>query len=181
MDETTGLTNGTRAITVGAMGAEATAALWDLRWMIVLIVVLILADFWFGVSDSKKKGTVFHWSRAWRRTCNKLVDYVTYLIVGALIGIGLTEPWGLCTHTQTAAIGISLACIIEVYSIGGHVCSLHDIEPKNVRRGVRRFFISFAKRKDADIGEALEDAIGEDGKPHGERADERADGVTDKD
>lgn len=41
-----------KAFVVSTMGMEAMQALFDLRWMLVLIVVLIVADFWFGVSDS---------------------------------------------------------------------------------------------------------------------------------
>lgn len=43
-----------KAFVVGTMSAEALTALFDLRWMLVLIVVLIVADFWFGVSESLK-------------------------------------------------------------------------------------------------------------------------------
>lgn len=43
-----------KAFVVGTMSAEALTALFDLRWMLVLIVVLIVADFWFGVGEPKK-------------------------------------------------------------------------------------------------------------------------------
>ena len=66
-----------KAFVVGTMSTEALTALFDLRWMLVLIVVLIVADFWFGVSESLKKREHFRFSRAGRRTCNKAVDYVT--------------------------------------------------------------------------------------------------------
>lgn len=50
------LTTGTgKAVVLGTMGGEALSALFDLRWMLVLIVVLIVADFWFGVSESLHK------------------------------------------------------------------------------------------------------------------------------
>ena len=44
-----------KAFVVGTMSTEALTALFDLRWMLVLIVVLIVADFWFGVSESIKR------------------------------------------------------------------------------------------------------------------------------
>ena len=44
-----------QAFVVGTMSTEALTALFDLRWMLVLIVVLIVADFWFGVSESYKR------------------------------------------------------------------------------------------------------------------------------
>lgn len=38
-------TSSGKAIVLGTMGGEALLALYDLRWMLILIVVLILADF----------------------------------------------------------------------------------------------------------------------------------------
>ena len=40
-----------RTTTWAVMGAEAMTALYDLRWMIVFIVALILCDFWWGISE----------------------------------------------------------------------------------------------------------------------------------
>lgn len=78
-----------KAIVWGTMGMECITAIYDLRWMIVLIVVLIVADFWFGLSESLFKHEEFRFSRAGRRTCNKLVDYLTYLLLGAVIGLAI--------------------------------------------------------------------------------------------
>lgn len=146
-----------KAIVVGTMSTEALTALFDLRWMLVLIVVLIIADFWFGLSESFYRHEHFRISRAGRRTCNKLVDYITYLILGSVLGLAIFEPLGWATHVTTAAIGLGFGCVWEVDSIVGHVCALHGI--KN-RFSVKRFIISLMKKKDNDMGEAIEDAIG---------------------
>lgn len=42
-----------------------------------------------------------------------------------------------------------------INSIIGHVCVLHGIDNKF---SVKRFIIALLKKKDADIGEAVEDA-----------------------
>lgn len=76
-------------------GGEALHVLYDLRWMLVLIVVLVLGDFWFGVYDSIHKKEDFRFSRAGRRTCNKLVDYITYLLVGTHARIGYLRAVGM--------------------------------------------------------------------------------------
>lgn len=149
-----------RAVVVGTMGVEAMTALYDLRWMLVLIVVLIVADFWFGVSESLYKHEHFRFSRAGRRTCNKAVDYVTYLILGSVIGLAIFEPLGWATHTTTAAIGLGFGCVWEVDSIVGHVCALHGVKNKF---SVKRLIIAFLKKKDADVGEAVEEALEGDG------------------
>lgn len=148
-----------KAVVVGTMGGEALGALYDLRWMLVLIVVLILADFWFGVSESLRKREHFRFSRAGRRTCNKAVDYLTYLILGSVLGLAIFEPLGWATHTTTAAVGLGFGCVWEIDSIVGHVCALHGITN---RFSVKRFIIALLKRKDDDVGEAVEEAWGDD-------------------
>lgn len=150
-----------KAFVVGTMSGEALSVLFDLRWMLVLIVVLIVADFWFGVSESLHKHEHFRFSRAGRRTCNKAVDYITYLILGSVLGLAIFEPLGWATHTTTAAIGLGFGCIWEVDSIVGHVCELHGIKS---RFSVKRFIIALIKRKDEDMGEAVEDAWEEEKK-----------------
>ena len=145
-----------KAFVVSTMSVEAMQALFDLRWMLVLIVVLIVADFWFGVSDSLHKHEHFRFSRAGRRTCNKAVDYVTYLILGSVLGMAIFEPLGWATHTTTAALGLGLGCLWEIDSIVGHVCALHGV--KN-RFSIKRFIIALMKKKNEDIGEAVEEAM----------------------
>lgn len=151
------LTTGTgKAVVLGTMGGEALSALFDLRWMLVLIVVLIVADFWFGVSESLHKHEHFRFSRAGRRTCNKAVDYITYLILGSVLGLAIFEPLGWATHTTTAAIGLGFGCVWEVDSIVGHVCELHGVKNKF---SVKRLIIAIIKKKDADVGEAVEEVL----------------------
>lgn len=149
-----------KAIVWGTMGMECITAIYDLRWMIVLIVVLIVADFWFGLSESLFKHEEFRFSRAGRRTCNKLVDYLTYLLLGAVIGLAIFEPLNITTHTVTAAIGLGFGCLWEVDSIVGHICALHGVKSKF---SVKRLIILLLKRKNKEVGEAIEEAL-KDGK-----------------
>ncbi len=148
-----------KAIVWGTMGMECITAIYDLRWMIVLIVVLIVADFWFGLSESLFKHEEFRFSRAGRRTCNKLVDYLTYLLLGAVIGLAIFEPLNITTHTVTAAIGLGFGCLWEVDSIVGHICALHGVKSKF---SIKRLIISLLKRKNKEVGEAIEEALKND-------------------
>ena len=66
--------------------AECYAIVFDLRWMILLAFVLIIADFLFGISASKLQGIEIRKSRAGRRTLNKVIDYLCYILLGAVIG-----------------------------------------------------------------------------------------------
>ena len=142
-----------------AWGTEALGVLYDLRWMLALVVVLILADFWWGVSDSLHKRQEFRFSRAGRRTCNKAVDYMTYLLVGSLLGLAVFEPLGWTTHTVTAAVGLGFGCVWEIDSIIGHVCSVHGVTK---RFSVKRLLIALIRRKSKAAAEVVEDVLGDD-------------------
>lgn len=158
--ETTNIATGSggRFIMIGTLWDEAMQAIFDLRWMLVLIVVLILGDFWFGVSESLKKRERFRFSRAGRRTCNKAVDYIAYLMLGAILGMAIFEPLGIASHTVTAAVGLGLGMLWEIDSIVGHICALHGIRN---RISVKKFLIALIKKKNEDIGEALEESMEE--------------------
>lgn len=148
-------------IGTSAFSAEALQVVYDLRWMLMLVVVLIVTDFWYGLSESLQKKEHFRFSRAGRRTCNKFMDYVGYLLLGTVFGLGIFEPLGIASHVTTAAIGLAFGCVWEVDSIVGHVCALHGI--KN-RFSVKRFIISLLKRKNRDVGEAFEESITDEDK-----------------
>lgn len=146
-----------RVLLFAAWGSEAMSALYDLRWMIVAVIILIVADFWFGVSESLgKRGNEFRFSRAGRRTCGKFIDYLVYLLIGCTMGLAIFEPLGIASHTTVAAVGLGLGCLWEVDSIVGHVCALHGVEN---RFSVKRFIVSLLKRKYKDLGEAVEDSV----------------------
>lgn len=172
------LNNVGKAFTWTLMGAEGIQAIQDLRWMIVCCIVLIICDFRFGRAESKKRHkeaieagdktlaqmTEFHFSRALRRTCNKFVDYMSLLLVFCLIGLAITEPFGLCDHNITAGFAVFIACVCELASIGGHFLYLKGIEKpklswKSILLFLGRVAASFAKTKDPDLGEALDESI----------------------
>lgn len=155
----TAVMGGGNLLIVSTMGTEALRALFDLRWMLVAVVVLIVADLWFGLSESLQKHKDFRFSRAGRRTCNKAVDYITYLIVGAVVGLAIFEPLGWATHTTTAAVGLGFGCVWEVDSIMGHVCALHGVQWKF---SVKKLLIALIKHKSPDLGEAVEEAMEDD-------------------
>ena len=60
-----------------------------------------------------------------------------------------------------AATAVAVGC--EAKSFIGHFFYLHGIriEQKGVTGFLKAFVVAFAKRKDADVGEALEDALGD--------------------
>ena len=143
------------AITV-TMLAEAVAVVYDIRWLVVLVAVLVIADFWFGISDSRKRKEKVRFSYACRRTANKLVDYLTYLLVGVLLGMGLFEPLGVCSHVTSASVALVIPAVCEVSSIFGHFCSVHELK---LKFDWKKFAVVLIKKKNEDVGEAVEEAI----------------------
>ncbi len=156
-------------------GGEITAVAFELRWMIVLSGVLIFADLWWGHSESMKRYNEavaindrvgmekykWHKSRAIRRSANKAVEYLTYLLVGVFFGLAITEPMGGCNHVCTAAIGLLVGCLAEVASIIGHVCYVKfgvEVKIIDVWKWLLRFVINIFKVKNKEVGQAI-DAI----------------------
>lgn len=134
-------------LTAGALafGAELTAALYDLRWMVLAVFVLICLDFGYGVADSVgRRREEFHLSRAGRRTTCKFIEYLAYLVTGMVLGYAVFEPLGVCTHVQSAAAGLLLAILWEADSIAEHVCALHGISE---RFSIKRIIINFLVKK----------------------------------
>ena len=161
MDTTTDI-NPTGAVitsTAGAIGfySEMLDAVYELRWMLLMTVLLVIVDFVTGLMDSvRKHGESFRFSRAGRRTFVKLIEYFAYLVLGVVIGKAICEPLNVCTHVTSAAIAACFSLLWEFDSIKDHVCSLHGIE---FRFSVKKLFVTFLKKKNSDLGEAVEEAL----------------------
>lgn len=84
-------------------GGEMLSLFWDLRWMIMLVVILVAVDFRFGVKAAQARGEKIRNSKTGRRTGNKLIDYICYLVFGGLIGKAIGEPLGV-NPTLVAAV-----------------------------------------------------------------------------
>ncbi len=163
------------------MGGEMIAVAFELRYMILFSIILILADFWWGHCESMKRyeeaeavGDTasmekYKWrkSRAIRRTTNKFIDYMTYLLVGAFLGLAITEQMDWVNHIYTAAGALCIGCLAEIASIIGHYCYLKfgiEVKVKDVWRWLFRFLINLFTFKSVQIGKALEQTIDQDSK-----------------
>lgn len=148
----------TAVVAANAFYAELTAAVYELRWMILAVVVLVVADFVTGLTASVRlNGEDFRFSRAGRRTMGKLLEYFGYLIIGVALGKGL-EPLGMFTYMQFSAVCLGFAALWEVDSIMGHICDLHGI---TAHFSIKKLLIALIKKKDKSLGEAVEEAMGE--------------------
>lgn len=146
-----------KGTSLSIFGAELIGLLWDLRWLCLLAACLLIADLWYGISESRKKGITVRRSSAGRRTMNKAVDYLCYLMVGGILGMAIGEPLGV-NHIAVAAVSMLLACIWEIDSIYGHICYLRGVTNK---LSIKRLILSILKVKNKEIGEAIEESMEE--------------------
>lgn len=133
--------------------SECYAIIFDLRWMILLAFVLIISDFWFGISVSRMQGIEVRKSKAGRRTLNKVIDYLCYVLLGAVIGKAIGDPYGLNPITVSITIMILCYCF-EIDSIYNHICELHGVKKRYSIWTILWKFITF---KFKDVGEAFQD------------------------
>lgn len=133
---------------------EIKDVVFQLRWMLLFIIVMILADFILGIIDSVvKRGEDFRFSRAGRRTMCKFIEYNSYLVVGFMLGIAILQPIGFCSYTISAMCGLGLALIFEFDSIVEHICNIHGIKNKI---SIKRILVGYIKRKYSTAGEIIE-------------------------
>lgn len=74
--------NGTMAV----FFADMVEYLHPLRWFALLALLIVFADLRFGIRASKKRGEVVRTSRAIRRTINKIMDYICWVLVAGAFG-----------------------------------------------------------------------------------------------
>lgn len=163
---------GTRATGILLFGGELSTMLFDMRWMLLLIGVLIIADYRLGCEeskihylDAKAKGNEllceqnkFRRSRARRKTANKFIDYMIYMIVGISFGKALLPQlhldyiWGGWVATAIIAI------LIELPSSLGHFFYVRGVvvKKKTIKGFLKAFFVALVKKKSDDVGDALE-------------------------
>ncbi len=157
-------------------GAESLEAINDCRMLLALIVILILTDLWWGSRETLmhyreaiQAGSPdadkwkFHKSRAGRRTMNKLVDYITYFLLGLFLGLSVFRQFGV-SHTLIASVFVGFGGLFEVSSIIGHILAIHHVQtPKVTWKSFWAFLgkmvINLIKKKSPDTGEAIEEAI----------------------
>ena len=166
----------TKAVSLVLMGNELTAIISDARWLLIVILVCVVADFRYGWGESHKRFNIakergdkmdmheYKWrtSRALRRTVNKLVDYFIWVCLGMLVGWAILRPLGI-DYMLGGIVATTIAVGCEAKSFIGHFIYLHgvNIKEKTITGFLKAFAVSFAKKKNKDIGEALEEGLKE--------------------
>lgn len=130
---------------------ECSQMVFELRWMILLGGVLILCDLWFGISASRVLGVDVRKSRAGRRTLNKMIDYLCYIVMGTVLGKAIGDPYGFDPIIIAVSIMILCYCF-EIDSIYGHICTIHGLTKQYSIWKLLWLLISF---KFKDLGSAF--------------------------
>lgn len=143
-----------KGATLATLGTELVTLIYEMRWLFILSIVLVMCDLWFGISESRKNGVEIRFSRACRRTMNKIVDYCCYLLISGILGLALSSPFGV-SALEVATIVILFCCVWELDSIYGHICVINDV-PKEL--SIRVLFCKLLKVKYSKVGKAIEEA-----------------------
>ena len=69
---------------------------------LLLAIVLIIVDSRFGVAAARKRNEPIRTSRKWRRAINKLVDYICWVALAAMVGAttAYTKQKAETKHTE---------------------------------------------------------------------------------
>ena len=94
------------AFLAGTFYEELQQVLFDLRWLVAFIVILVFTDFWTGLTASVRvRKENFRISRALRRTIVKFLEYINFIIFGLLLSKAILEPFGIGTDVTGGAVG----------------------------------------------------------------------------
>lgn len=153
---------------------EIVGIIYDSRWLLLSIIVCVVADFYFGRRENRRRYeqakinndilrmNQYRWrpSRAWRRTLNKLSDYFMWVILGTVIAYAILRPVGI-EYKWGGIIATAAAILCESNSLCSHFFYLHSIiiEEKNIKGFAKAFIIAFAKKKNKDVGDAIEESL----------------------
>lgn len=166
---------GTRATGMLLFGGELTAMIYDMKWMLIAIGLLITADYRLGCEESKmqyrkaveegnevlKERYKFRGSRARRQTANKLIDYLIYMMVGISIGKALLPQLSIDYVWGGWVVAFCIAAFIEIPSSAGHLFYVRGVtvKKKTIAGFTKAFITALAKSKSEDVGNALDEGF----------------------
>jgi len=175
MNEATNIAGtGTRGIGLLLTGDGLVSVFIEAKYAIGFLLILIIADFRYGWGESnkryleakatgdKRRMDLYKWrtSRAIRKSFNKLADFVIIIALGWFAGMALLEPIGISHKFGLFGASVILA-LCELSSIFGHFFYLHGVkvEKKTISGFLKALVVAIAKRKDSDVGEAIEETF----------------------
>ena len=129
--------------TISAMATVFMSGFMDfiepLKWFLLLGLILIFADLRFGIAAAKKRGEKIRISRAGRRTINKIVDYLCWILVAGAMGKAFGIPFNI---PVLPAITLLVVCGLEINSV---FINYFEARGKKVKVNIFKYF---AKKTD---------------------------------
>nr|DAY88011.1 MAG TPA: holin [Caudoviricetes sp.] len=120
-----------------------------LKWFMLLAVILIIADLRFGIAAAKKRGEQIRFSRAGRRTINKIVDYLCWILLAGAIGKAFGLPFDI---PILPAIVLLVIYGFEINSCYGNYFEAHG---EKVKVNIFKYFSKKADIIDVEEKEEL--------------------------
>lgn len=142
-------------IPAGVLLIELSDILFELRWWILAAIVLVLADLWFGIRVSRKKELEIRFSRAWRRTFNKFIDYILYVVLGTTLAMSIGPSLEI-KPLQIASLILIFCYAFEIDSIGSHICQLHGVKKKVSIFKILWLILTLRFKEIRDLSKSLE-------------------------
>ena len=115
-----------KVVTLSAFYMEFYALMWDMRWLMLLSLVLVVADLWYGISKARRRKEEVRISRAIRRTLIKIGDYICVIILAAVLGKAIGQPLDI-DYSIMAVCCMCLACYCELESVISNYCECKGI------------------------------------------------------
>lgn len=128
------------SLSVAIAGFYAHLAPW-----LVLGLVLVFLDLRFGIKAARVRGEQIRPSRAWRRTFNKIIDYLGWVTVAEL----LSRTFGLAIGKPVVSMGV----LFFIYGIELSSCINNYLQYKGLPW---RFNFWKLLRRRPELGDALE-------------------------
>ena len=145
--------NGTTAVILAPL-VDFYQALWP---FILVAIILIVADLRFGIEAAKKRGETIRTSRMWRRTINKLVDYICWITLAGAFGATFGDVLNIPI--------LSAIIILIIYGIELSSCFNNYFEARGWKFRINVFKL-FGQKK---LEEAVESTEEEEAKDENKR------------
>lgn len=143
------MANTTTSINIAISGIAAI--LMPIKYPLIVALVFILVDLYYGLRVAKKVRKKIDWNYMWRTTVDKFIDSSLIIILGHLIDVYvpyLSDKISLCSFFSW------FVCITQLISILSNQITLHPQSPLKLLKVIVNKKIM--KQYDIDIEKEME-------------------------
>ena len=124
--------------TIGAITATLMSGFIEfmepLKWFLLLALFLIIADLRFGIAKSRVRGEEIRLSRAGRRTINKMIDYICFILIAGAAGEAFGVPLNI---PILPALALAIVYGFEINSV---YCNYCESKGRKIKIDVFKYF-----------------------------------------